>query len=554
MPQDPLKQKYREGIVFPLNPRGKKRSSARGGKQLLAASIKDYDTDGTKTRAIFNERSWRQNYASYYVENVTLSLKSSQAAYNISKAGLDAAYSMFEFIRGDHCYKLRDLVLRDEVFDKLVEKDLLTSFVVQGKTDEGDARNPRVEIPYGGQILTGMKMMKQVDNWKTRGTISPDTAEALQEVYANPLKYLDVESATNELRNTIVVCFGASSEMGPFHSLLLLGATVVAVDLPNRPDIWSKLVRFARASPGVLIAPQRTGDINAVEMKEVDLSYLGADLLLETPEIMHWLLTDPCFKGKKLVLGSYTYLDSVFFPKISIACDMIGWYLQVKKANSKETVVIATLSSGADVFVVPDEAVERAEERIALLSNRVVHGAVNAVSFGKLLQPNHHLRVVADNGDVFFVCDGLATIQGPNYALAKRLQHWRAVVASCDGFQVSSNIAPATFTNSVEHNPMMLYISRAISQFAPIEVFDKDTTKYLMTYLLLRDLARSDQQRELRNPLEVVSTTAVDCGVWRSAIKIGTAGEVAMLMFFVGATLEKLGLSTFLQKPYKSML
>lgn len=39
--------------------------------------------------------------------------------------------------------------------------------------------------------------------------------------------------------------------------------------------------------------------------------------------------------------------------------------------------------------------------------------------------------------------------QGPNYALAKRMQHWRAIVAFSKGVNVSSNIAPSTATLSV---------------------------------------------------------------------------------------------------------
>ena len=42
--------------------------------------------------------------------------------------------------------------------------------------------------------------------------------------------------------------------------------------------------------------------------------------------------------------------------------------------------------------------------------------------------------------------------QGPNYCLAKRLQHWRAVLCRASGCVVSSNVAPATATASVVSN------------------------------------------------------------------------------------------------------
>ena len=141
---------------------------------------------------------------------------------------------------------------------------------------------------------------------------------------------------------------------------------------------------------------------------------------------------------------------------------------------------------------------------------------VNKLTLGKFLQPNVHEPVVSQSGEKFYICDGLATIQGPNYALAKRVQHWRAVLARKNGVVASSNIAPATFTNSVEHNRLTLYISRAVSNFEPIEVFEKSTTKSLMSLLLLHDLyypsSAANPSTVLGNPLELMSQTAVDCG------------------------------------------
>jgi hypothetical protein len=37
--------------------------------------------------------------------------------------------------------------------------------------------------------------------------------------------------------------------------------------------------------------------------------------------------------------------------------------------------------------------------------------------------------VVAEDGEEFYFVDGIVGRQGPNYALAKRIQHWRAIVA-----------------------------------------------------------------------------------------------------------------------------
>ena len=56
---------------------------------------------------------------------------------------------------------------------------------------------------------------------------------------------------------------------------------------------------------------------------------------------------------------------------------------------------------------------------------------------------------VDDGGTKFFVAPEFVNEQGPNYALAKRIQHWRAMLLRGAGHTVSANIAPASKTVSV---------------------------------------------------------------------------------------------------------
>ena len=37
--------------------------------------------------------------------------------------------------------------------------------------------------------------------------------------------------------------------------------------------------------------------------------------------------------------------------------------------------------------------------------------------------------VKGEDGQEYYINDGIVLPQGPNYALAKRLQHWRAMLA-----------------------------------------------------------------------------------------------------------------------------
>jgi hypothetical protein len=45
--------------------------------------------------------------------------------------------------------------------------------------------------------------------------------------------------------------------------------------------------------------------------------------------------------------------------------------------------------------------------------------------------------------------------QGPNYALAKRLQQWFAISTRARGQKTVINIAPSTTTHSVVKNPIL---------------------------------------------------------------------------------------------------
>jgi hypothetical protein len=60
---------------------------------------------------------------------------------------------------------------------------------------------------------------------------------------------------------------------------------------------------------------------------------------------------------------------------------------------------------------------------------------VKLLGGGRYLAKNALPTVKTRDGKDLSIVDGLSVVQGPNYALAKRMQHWRAVVArySFDG-------------------------------------------------------------------------------------------------------------------------
>ena len=134
----------------------------------------------------------------------------------------------------------------------------------------------------------------------------------------------------------------------------------------------------------------------------------------------------------------------------------------------------------------------------------------------------------------FYMVDGLAVAQGPNYAIAKRLQHWRAIVAREQGSIVSSNIAPATSTASVVHAKTFAMAYEGMPYFAPYEIFEPDTSKAVMLALLTFDFRDKDSaanpSTKLSNPNELFKYGSFNGGCWRCAYTVSSIGEVSVFI------------------------
>merc|ERR1712113_803799 len=92
----------------------------------------------------------------------------------------------------------------------------------------------------------------------------------------------------------------------------------------------------------------------------------------------------------------------------------------------------------------------------------------------------------------FYYVNGISVAQGPNYAMAKRMQHWRAVIARSIGCIVSSNIAPSTSTVSVVSNRTFAWAYEGMPYFKPFEIFAPETSNAVMSAILFHDLNNDD--------------------------------------------------------------
>jgi hypothetical protein len=379
-------------------------------------------------------------------------------------------------------------------------------------------------VPYRGTQLRGADLERRLDAWVTAGIIEPSCADAIREVAAHP-EWLSLPGRT-------VVVLGAGSEIGPLPVLLGWGATVAGIDLPVE-SLWRRVLQTARSAAGTLLVPVRGAEAEPAEAEEAGTgaggepaddtvtARAGADLTSEVPEVAEWIanLDGP------LVLGNYVYADGAANVLVCMAADS----LTLRLLAARDDLALAFLATPTDVFVVPPDAVAQSAQAYASRTtlNKLASRPLRALSGGRLLRRAY--RPDADPG----VSDNLVAQQGPNYALAKRLQRWRAAVAREAGTTVSLNVAPPTRTRSVVKNRALAAAYAGAHRFGA-EVFEPDTTRVLMAALLVHDLNTGGGPAH-DHPWQDEAYQAAHGGLWRIAYAPRSALGLAALLGYGAA-------------------
>lgn len=519
------------GLVWPVTKEAtQERESTPTNKLIWSEAIGAVDKEAKAK--VDREKNWRFGYAKHVVKSVKLSLASEAAALAMAKAGLAAAHKTFRFRRGADETSLAEAMTR--------YTGGYETFEIEGK-DYGKGIAPELQVPYGGRgptkpyfqyrknleaqikgeapALSGTALLDQLTKWRGWGTIESTAAESIKKVVNN--KWMD-------LRGMYFVLLGATSAMGPLDLLLQYGANVIAVDI-DRPFVWAKIIEKARNSRGKVYFPvskEKAQGKKSVKdfASDAELAAAsGANLLDKTPEICNWLKT--VCPGKDLIIGNYTYLDGALHVQLSVGCDAI---MKGVCAERKGT-AIAFLCTPTDLHVIPKEAHDAAIDNY----KSYPWWLQLVASLGTSMLRRNALEPV---GNIYYV-DGLSIAQGPNYGLAKRLQHWRAIVARSEGHKVSSNIAPSTATLSVTSNAMFQAAYGGFHLFRPLEVFYQETSNAVMTALLVSDMldptSAANPRNILANPYQLFEHNSFHGGVWRCGYKLDTIGEVSVIYYLL---------------------
>jgi len=520
--------KVEKGLSFPVDSKGE-RSTTLTGKNILAAAIRGSGAPNAEELAkkCESEKNWRFKYNKHYMKMVEVSAWSHEAALGVANAGINYMHSNFEFVDPTDSTKA-------EKFDRyMASKSNMKcpwfTGVVEGTKRSEPA--PRVSVPYKGGILSGETLKKQLTRWAKYGTIEPDAADSILSMVDEPL----------DLRDQHFILIGAGSAMGPFSKLLEHGATVVALDIPGAwgpraGDLWNRLTTTARNSRGRLLFPMNKPQ-EPFTSTTTDFSACGCSLTESTAEILSWLKTIDT-NGKGITVGNYTYLDGDLHVKLSLAADAVIDGL----SKSRPNVSIAFLCTPTDIHFIPDEAHRAALKRFGFHPGKAIEFLINLLTGGTKLVKNALKPVKTSTDQTVKLVDGLSVAQGPNYALAKRLQHWRAIVAYNGGQTVSTNIAPSTSTLSVVSNKSFAWAYGGMPYFKPFEIFQQDTTNAVMATLLAYDIVKKDSvanpanrdKKSIRNPLELFKWNSIHGGLWRAAYKVDSIGEVSAIIYFLG--------------------
>ena len=476
-------------LAFPIAADGRRSTSALG-RAVVADALSQADPAGA--RAAEREKDWRTGYPAHFRRLIEAGLASRQAAVSVARGGLESLHRRMRVVGGDG--------EEEAGLDALASAPARAGLATVTVAGTGEAER-ELAVPYRGERLRGSALAGRLEAWVSDGVIEPSCAEAMRMVAAHP-EWLALPGRT-------IAVLGAGAEVGPLPVLLSWGARVIGVDLP-RPDIWDRVLAGARRGAGTLVVPVLAGGAADLAQRA------GVDLTDDIPAVADWL----CGVDGPLVLGNYVYADGAANVLLSAAVDVLA----TRVAAARGDVALAFLATPTDVFAVPADAVAQAERAYAARSTAAKLGGwpLRALSGGRLLRRAYPPG--ADPG----ICDSLIPQQGPNYALAKRVQRWRATVARESGACVSMNVAPPTRTRSVLKNRALAAAYVGAPRFG-VQVFEPATTKTLMAALLVHDLHTGGGPAQA-HPWQDEAHAAAHGGLWRTAYAPRSALTLAALM------------------------
>ena len=504
------------GIQWPLESGGRTTNVAKDVWSTAALTAKDEEL----SEAIKRERNWRFGYAKHISKLNDITASSSKAnAKAIATSGLNELLRRFVFVQDD-----KEPSNAGTGKEPISLFDLCETHYAKGnskfctKKVEGTGQIPTdISFPYKKGSLNGSELEKRMSEWSENGTCEEDCSLKVQKVLPS--------ISQGSLKGKWFVLLGAGSEMGPLNFLLTYGANVIAVRTKKSKG-WLEMAQTAQNSAGCLYIPILNED-NTDTMDEEWSLKAGCDILTETIDIRDWIIDvlDEVNENVEVTVGLYTYLDSEAHVRVTLGCDVI--MVGLEKAFPKTR--FAFIGSSSVSTAITHEMATSVEKYKAASPFWMKATRCQPPHISKI---ENVLDSLSDD-KVIHLHHGFVTAQGPNYALAKTAQIWRAMVAKN---HPSFCVGPITKTASVCHNPTMAAMLKSYDRVKPYEIMDPPCASTVLGILLAYDVLFEDSDKDKDNghPFERTLGSSFHSGDLRGPYNVESSKCLSGILYVLG--------------------
>lgn len=462
------------------------------------------------------DKKWRHNYIPVVYEVAELMASADQnLALDMARAGVQALHDVMAVAVADEHTTDPSIITSSSISThRLVGSSANIMPMLSKRFHLGAPRGAAGEEPAPYSHLTGQEMRDQVFAWSNYGCMEESAAVHAAEI-------ADMEDATVLVKDKVFVLLGATSELGPFYTLSRLGATIAAVSRPGSRKMKQLIASAKSSTTCTLLLPVKhdvvasssananNGDVeagNASNMDNIE-DRAGADLISDAPALGRWIASlEP---GKQLVIVCLAYLDGEKHVRATLGMDII---CEMVCKERKDT-ALSYIVSPATAHAVSEEAFQDSQARLD--QTPFWHKLFRYT--GIALKPHVSLMVQTKTG--LRVLNGLASVQGPNYVLAKTFQQWRAMIARADGHVVSANHGPSTRTDSMVSHQQVAVALEGMQIVSPLVAYDREPAATLMAALMLWDLnyksSVAHPNISIDHPMSLFIENSVHGGIWR---------------------------------------